>query len=110
MVVAPLFAIKRIGSHSTFTRFFQGFGGPGANLAAFRPLPVALGVGAAAEPAGRPRQTIVDFKGATKKGTKLHDQMIFKMYHSTDWLTLPPDGTHTYFDDLEIWSDFSSGC
>ncbi len=58
---------------------------------------------------GRPRQTIADFKGATRKGTKLHDQMIFKMYHSADWLTLLPGGTHVYYDNLEIWSDFPAG-
>jgi len=38
VVVAPLLAIKRIGSQSTFTRFFQGFTGPGQNLATFRSL------------------------------------------------------------------------
>jgi hypothetical protein len=29
---------------------------------------------------GRPKQTIADFKGQTKFGTKLHDQMMFKLY------------------------------
>jgi hypothetical protein len=38
VVLAPLLAIARIGSQSTFTRFFQGFTGPGQNLATFRPL------------------------------------------------------------------------
>lgn len=38
VVLAPLLAIARIGSQSTFTRFFQGFTGPGLNLATFRSL------------------------------------------------------------------------
>ena len=38
VVLAPLLAIARIGSQSTFTRFFQDFKGPGQNLATFRPL------------------------------------------------------------------------
>ena len=38
VVLAPLLAIARIGSQSTFTRFFQGFTGPGQNLATFRAL------------------------------------------------------------------------
>ncbi len=36
--LAPLLAIGRIGSQSTFTRFFQGFTGSGQNLATFGPL------------------------------------------------------------------------
>ena len=38
VMLAPLLAIARIGSQSTFTRFFQGFTGPGQNLATFRAL------------------------------------------------------------------------
>lgn len=38
VVLAPLLAIARIGSQSTYTRFFQGFRGSGQNLATFRPL------------------------------------------------------------------------
>lgn len=38
VLLAPLLAIARIGSQSTFTRFFQGFTGSGQNLATFGPL------------------------------------------------------------------------
>jgi hypothetical protein len=38
VMLAPLLAIRRIASQSTFTRFFQDFKTPGANLATFRPL------------------------------------------------------------------------
>jgi hypothetical protein len=38
LMLAPLLAIRRIASQSTFTRFFQGFKTAGANLGAFRPL------------------------------------------------------------------------
>jgi hypothetical protein len=38
IVLAPLLAIKRIASQSTFTRFFQGFKHSEGNLATFRPL------------------------------------------------------------------------
>jgi len=34
-LLAPLLAIKRIGSQASFTRFFQGFTGAGANLRCF---------------------------------------------------------------------------
>jgi len=37
VLLAPLLAIKRIGSQSSFTRFFQGFTGAGANLRCFGP-------------------------------------------------------------------------
>lgn len=35
VLMAPLLAIERIGSQSSFTRFFQGFTGAGANLRCF---------------------------------------------------------------------------
>ena len=35
VLLAPLLAIKRIGSQSNFSRFFQGFSGAGANLHCF---------------------------------------------------------------------------
>ncbi|MBF8285066.1 MAG: Transposase DDE domain protein [Anaerolineales bacterium] len=38
VMLAPLLAIRRIASQSTFTRFFQDFKTAGANLAAFRPF------------------------------------------------------------------------
>jgi hypothetical protein len=38
VMLPALLAIERIGSQSTFTRFFQGFGSAGKNLATFRPL------------------------------------------------------------------------
>jgi len=38
VMLAPLLAIGRIASQSTFTRFFQDFKTAGANLRAFRPL------------------------------------------------------------------------
>jgi hypothetical protein len=38
VVLPVLLAIERIGSQSTFTRFFQGFTSAGKNLATFRPL------------------------------------------------------------------------
>jgi hypothetical protein len=37
VLLAPLLAIKRMGSQSSFTRFFQGFTGAGANLRCFGP-------------------------------------------------------------------------
>jgi hypothetical protein len=59
---------------------------------------------------GQPKQTIADFKGRTKFGTKLHDQMIFKLYHDGDYIkrtsALGLDGIHQYYDDFEIWSDY----
>ena len=57
---------------------------------------------------GRPKQTIADLKGQTKFGTKLHDQMMFKLYHDGDYINrtsaLGLDGIHQYYDDFEIWS------
>mgnify|MGYP001085872753 CR=1 FL=1 len=38
VMLPALLAIERIGSQSSFTRFFQGFTGPGQNLATFRGL------------------------------------------------------------------------
>lgn len=38
VMLPALLAIKRIGSQSSFTRFFQRFDTPGKNLATFRPL------------------------------------------------------------------------
>lgn len=38
VMLPALLAIQRIGSQSSFTRFFQGFTSLGANLATFRPL------------------------------------------------------------------------
>ena len=38
VILPVLLAIQRIGSQSTFTRFFQGFSSAGKNLATFRPL------------------------------------------------------------------------
>jgi len=58
---------------------------------------------------GEPRQVVGHYVGKTKYGTKLRDQMVFKMYHSADWFNLVPGGTHQYYDDFEIWSDFPSG-
>jgi hypothetical protein len=59
---------------------------------------------------GQPKQTIADFKGRTKFGTKLHDQMMFKLYHDGDYIkrtsALGLDGIHQYYDDFEIWSDY----
>jgi hypothetical protein len=59
---------------------------------------------------GQPKQTIADFIGRTKYGTKLHDQMMFKLYHDGDYITrtsaLGLDGIHQYYDDFEIWSDY----
>ena len=59
---------------------------------------------------GQPKQTIADFKGQTKFGTKLHDQMMFKLYHDGDYINrtsaLSLDGIHQYYDDFEIWSDY----
>jgi hypothetical protein len=37
-LLPPLLAIERIGSQSSFTRFFQGFTGAGQNLRSFRPV------------------------------------------------------------------------
>ena len=37
VLLAPLLAMDRIGSQSSFTRFFQGFTGAGANLRCFGP-------------------------------------------------------------------------
>jgi hypothetical protein len=37
-LVAPLLAIERVGSQSTFTRFFARFGNAAVNLRSFRPL------------------------------------------------------------------------
>ena len=58
---------------------------------------------------GKARETVGHFVGKTKYGTKLRDQMIFKMYHSAAWLDLVPGGTHQYYDNFEIWSDFPPG-
>jgi hypothetical protein len=59
---------------------------------------------------GQAKQTIADFKGQTKFGTKLHDQMMFKLYHDADYINrtseLGLDGIHQYYDDFEIWSDY----
>lgn len=38
VMLPALLAIQRIGSQSSFTRFFQGFSSAGKNLATFRPL------------------------------------------------------------------------
>jgi hypothetical protein len=58
----------------------------------------------------QPKQTIADFKGRTKFGTKLHDQMMFKLYHDKDYIirtsALGLDGIHQYYDDFEIWSHY----
>ena len=58
---------------------------------------------------GKARETVGHFVGKTKYGVKLRDQMIFKMYHSAAWLDLIPGGTHQYYDNFEIWSDFPPG-
>jgi hypothetical protein len=52
------------------------------------------------------RQTVSDFIGTTKFDTKLKDQMMFKMYHSSQYFDLLPGGVHHYYDDFEIWSDY----
>lgn len=51
------------------------------------------------------------FQGRTQNGKKLHDQMLFKMYHSGAYYTLLDEhgfnnGTRQYYDDFEIWSDY----
>jgi hypothetical protein len=61
---------------------------------------------------GQPRQVIGDCIGQTKYGTKLHDQTLFKLYHSDDYFdnaANPLTETNQYYDDLEIWSDFPPG-
>ncbi len=53
------------------------------------------------------RRIVGDFVGKTKYGTKLHDQMVFKMYHHENYtIKSNGEGTHQYYDDFEIWSDF----
>jgi len=59
---------------------------------------------------GGERQVIANLTGQTKYGTKLHDQMMFKLYHHSDYLNrsqaLGLDGIHQYYDNFEIWSDY----
>jgi hypothetical protein len=58
----------------------------------------------------RGHQQVANYRGKTKNGNKLHDQMMFKLYHDTDILNrmqnLGFDGTTQYYDDFEIWSNF----
>lgn len=60
-------------------------------------------------PDGQGRQTVGDYVGQTQWGTKCKDQMVFKMYTSANWFDVVPGGTHQYYDDFEIWSDFPPG-
>lgn len=60
-----------------------------------------------------PRKLLGHLKGKTKFGTKLRDQMVLKMYHDGDYIdklkAIGLDGTHQYYDDFEIWSDYPPG-
>jgi hypothetical protein len=58
---------------------------------------------------GQARQTVANFVGQTQFGSKLHNQVVFKMYHDAKWFNMLPSGTHQYYDDFEIWSDFPPG-
>lgn len=59
------------------------------------------------------RQLLGRLRGQTQFDTKLRDQMIFKMYHHANYITRSKaaggDGTHQYYDDLEIWSSYPPG-
>jgi hypothetical protein len=57
---------------------------------------------------GKPRQVVAHFKGRTKFDQKLHDQMVFKLYHHRDYLDKLGETSH-YYDDFEIWSDYPPG-
>ncbi len=56
------------------------------------------------------RQIIGRIQGQTQFGEKMRDQMIFKMYHGNTYterlLARGGDGTHQYYDNFEIWSDY----
>jgi len=56
-----------------------------------------------------PRQIVAHFIGQTQYGTKLRDQMVFKFYHDSEYINRLPNGTHQYYDDFEIWSDYPPG-
>ncbi len=62
---------------------------------------------------GYPRQIVANFTGQTKHDQKLHDQMMFKLYHDPDYLvrlaTQGDAGTDLYYDDFEIWSGYPPG-
>lgn len=68
---------------------------------------------AAIQPISGQRQILGDYKGQTKFDTKLHDLMPFKLYHAGTIIdkvkALGYDGTHQYYDDFEMWSDFPPG-
>ena len=55
---------------------------------------------------GQQRQLVAHYSGQTQWGTKCKDQMVLKMYTSSKWFELLPGGTHQYYDDFEIWSDY----
>jgi hypothetical protein len=59
---------------------------------------------------GTARKQVVRFKVKTKNGSKMHDQMLFKSYHNSSYLSslkqIGIDGTRVYYDDFEIWSDY----
>jgi hypothetical protein len=57
---------------------------------------------------GKPRQVVAHYEGQTKFDQKLHDQMVFKMYHHRDYLDKLGE-TSQYYDDFEIWSDYPPG-
>ncbi len=57
---------------------------------------------------GQPRQEIAHLEGRTKYGAKLHDQTVFKMYHSSEYTNVLGE-TSQYYDDFEIWNDYPPG-
>jgi hypothetical protein len=58
---------------------------------------------------GGQRQVTAHYKGKTKFDTKIRDQMMFKHYHHTEYIDKLPGGTHHYYDDFEIWSNYPPG-
>ncbi|MFC1647146.1 hypothetical protein ACFL1A_02550 [Patescibacteria group bacterium] len=57
---------------------------------------------------GEQREVVAHFQGQTKYDQKLHDQMMFKMYHNQIY-TQELGETNQYYDDFEIWSDYPPG-
>lgn len=57
---------------------------------------------------GEERKTVGHFLGQTKHDKKIHSAS-WKLYQDDDILTRLPGGSHQYFDDFEVWSDYPPG-
>jgi hypothetical protein len=58
---------------------------------------------------GKQREVTAHLKGRTKYDTKIRNNIPFKHYHHEEYIQKIPGGTHMYYDDFEIWSDYPPG-